>query len=64
MDTALLLKTAGIGFIAAVCCQILSRSGRDEQATLVSVVGIIIVILMMSDQLSKLFSTLTEIFGL
>lgn len=64
MDTSLLLKIAGIGFIVAVVCQILSKSGRDEQATLVSVAGIIIVILMLTDKLSELFSSIEKIFGL
>lgn len=64
MDTSLLLKIAGIGFIVAVVCQILTKSGRDEQATLVSVTGIIIVILMLTDKLAELFSSIQKIFGL
>ncbi len=64
MDTSLLLKIAGIGFIVAVVCQILTKSGRDEQATLVSVAGIIIVILMLTDKLSELFSSIQKVFGL
>lgn len=63
-DVSLLLKIAGIGMIAAVICQILSKSGRDEQATLVSVAGIIIVITMFIDKLSGLFDSLRSIFGL
>lgn len=63
-DVSLLLKIAGIGMIAAVICQILSKSGRDEQATLVSVAGIIIVITMFIDKLSGLFDSLRTIFGL
>ena len=64
MDISLLLKIAGIGFIAAVVCQILSKSGKDEQATLVSVAGIVIVMLMLSEQLAQLFTKLQKIFGL
>lgn len=63
-DVSLLLKIAGIGMIAAVICQILSKSGRDEQATLVSVAGIIIVLTMLTDKLGALFDTLRSIFGL
>lgn len=37
METALILKIAGIGLLVTVACQILSRAGRDEQAMLVSV---------------------------
>lgn len=64
MDISLLLKIAGIGFTSAVVCQILSKSGRDEQATLVSIAGIIIVMLMLTEELAELFSTLRRIFGL
>ena len=44
MDINLVLKIGGIGLIISVVCQILSKSGRDEQAMLVSVAGIIIVL--------------------
>ncbi len=64
MDTSLLLKTAGIGFIVAVVCQILSKSGREEQATLVSVAGIVIVILLLTDKLAELFEKISKVFGL
>ena len=63
-DVSLLLKVAGIGMIAAVICQILSKSGIDEQATLVSVAGIIIVLSMIAGRLSALFDSLRAIFGL
>lgn len=63
-DVAFLLKIAGIGMIAAVICQILSKSGRDEQATLVSIAGIVIVLLMIADKLSTLFDSLRAVFGL
>ena len=56
-DVSLLLRIAGI-------CQILSKSGRDEQATLVSVAGIIIVLTMLADRLGGLFDSLRSIFGL
>ena len=63
-DVTLLLKIAGIGMIVAVICQILSKSGRDEQATLVSVAGMIIVLLMIADRLGALFDALRSVFGL
>ncbi len=64
MDISLLLKIAGIGFIVAVTCQILSKSGRDEQATLLSVAGIVIVILLLTDKLAELFEKISKVFGL
>ncbi len=64
MDVSLLLKIAGIGFVVAVVCQILSKSGREEQSTLVSVAGIVIVILLLTDKLAELFEKISKVFGL
>ena len=64
MNAELIIKIAGIGIIVAVAYQLLSRSGRDEQAMLVSLAGIVIVLLMIMGQISDLFSTVQRIFGL
>lgn len=64
MDISLILKITGIGILVSVACQILSKSGRDEQATLLSIGGIIIVMLLIISELETLFSMLTRIFGL
>ena len=42
MDISLILKITGIGILISVACQILNKSGRDEQATLLSIGGIIL----------------------
>ena len=47
MNTELLLKVAGVGILVAIAYQILNKSGRDEQAMLVSISVIIIVLLML-----------------
>ena len=47
MDTGLILKVAGLGLIVSVLYQVLSKTGRDEMAMLVSVTGIVIVLLML-----------------
>ena len=64
MDLGLLLKVIGVGLLVAISSQILSRTGRDEQAMLVSVAGIIIVLLLLVSELSGLIKSLKEIFGL
>lgn len=64
MDTSMLFKIVGIGLTVAVACQILSRSGRDDQAMLVSVAGILLVLVMLIGQVSDLFSTIKSVFGL
>mgnify|MGYP003299568793 CR=1 FL=1 len=63
MDISLILKITGIGLLVSVGCQVLSKSGRDEQATLLSIAGIIIVMLLIVGELNGLFSTLSSIFN-
>jgi len=64
MDVGLIMKVAGIGMIVTVACQILSKAGRDEQATLVSIAGIVIVLIMLVSEIGALFDTVKEVFGL
>ncbi len=64
MDVTLILKIAGIGILVSVACQILSRSGRDDQSALVSVAGVIIVLFMLVGEMGALFETVRDIFGL
>ncbi len=64
MDISLLLKTVGVGILVAVANQILQKSGRDEQAMLVTVVGVVVVLLMLIGQIEELFSTVRTVFDL
>jgi stage III sporulation protein AC len=64
MDVDLILKVAGIGMIVAVVCQILGKVGREEQATLVSVTGIVIILVMIIERIGELIESLRRIFGL
>ena len=64
MDITLILKIAGVGVLVASAAQILSKSGRDEQATLVTVAGIIVALLLIVGEIGKLFSSVRGIFGL
>jgi stage III sporulation protein AC len=64
VNIELILKVAGIGIIVTVAYQILMKSGRDEQAMLVSVAGIIIAILMLVNEIGGLFETIRNVFGL
>ena len=63
MDVSLILKITGIGLLISVACQVLSKSGRDEQSTMLSIAGIIIVMILIVSELESLFSTLSRIFG-
>lgn len=64
MEVGIILKIAGIGMFVALTCQILNRTGRDDQAMLVSVSGIIIVLILILDQLKGLIAMLRSVFGI
>ncbi|MBQ2252257.1 MAG: stage III sporulation protein AC [Clostridia bacterium] len=64
MDTTLIFKVVGIGLLVSVSCQILNKSGRDEQAMLVTLSGVVIVLLMMVNEISDLLTKIRELFGL
>jgi stage III sporulation protein AC len=63
MDIGLILKVAGVGILVSVACQILSRAGREEQATFVSIAGIIIVLAMLVGEIGELFEMVRGVFG-
>ena len=63
MDIAVILKVAGVGILVSVAAQILSKSGRDEQAMLVTVSGIVVVFLMLIEEIDKLFMLVRSVFG-
>jgi stage III sporulation protein AC len=64
MDITILFKMAAIGIIVTVICQILKKSDRDDIATLVSIVGLIIVLAVVVDMIGELFKDIQTIFGL
>jgi len=64
MDVSLLLKIAGTGILIAVSHQILQRAGRDEQAALLSLAGVIVVLLFLVGEIGDLFSKIRTIFGI
>lgn len=64
MDITLVLKVLGVGILVGVSGQILSKTGRDEQVTWLTVSGIVAVLLMLINEISGLLTTLRGIFGL
>ena len=64
MDIDLIFKIAAIGILIAVLNQLLVRAGREEMATLVTIAGLIIVLLMVVDLVSTLFESVKRIFNL
>ena len=64
MDVDLIFKIAAIGIIVSVLNQVVIRSGREEQATMTTLAGLIVVLMMMIEQISLLFDTVKTVFGL
>ena len=64
MDISIILKIAAIGIITAIAAMLLKRAGKDEIATVVSVVGLVIALVMMVDVIVQLYDTLQSLFNL
>ena len=64
MDITILFKIAAVGIIITVICQILKKSDRDDIATLVSIVGLVIVLAVVVGMIGDLFEEIKTIFGL
>jgi stage III sporulation protein AC len=64
MDISILLKIAGVGILIAVVHQILTKAGREDQAMMTSLAGMIIVLTMIVKEISNLFETVRTVFNL
>ena len=64
MDVDLIFRIAAIGILVSVLNQVLSRSGRDEQATMTTLAGLVVVLVMVVQQISDLFKLVKRLFGL
>lgn len=64
MDVNFIFQIAAIGIIVAVLNQVLIRSGREEQAMMTTLAGLVVVLLMLVDKIAELFDTIQTVFGL
>lgn len=64
MSAELIFKIIGIGLLVSVSHQLLAKSGRDEQAMLVTLAGIVVVLLMLVGEISALLNTIKDLFAL
>lgn len=64
MSVDLLLKIAGLGILVAVLNQVLSKAGRDDQAMMVTITGLVIVLMIVAKEISSLFDSVKTMFGL
>jgi stage III sporulation protein AC len=63
MDVSLIMRIAGVGILVSVVVAILNKSGRDEQAMLVTVAGILVVMLMLVEEIGALLESVQSVFG-
>ncbi|MGI6030437.1 MAG: stage III sporulation protein AC [Eubacteriales bacterium] len=64
MNVDMLFQIAGVGILVAVLNQVLIRSGREEQAMMTTLAGLIVVLLLIIDQIDLLFTTVKSTFHL
>lgn len=64
MNVDLIYKIAAIGILVSVLNQVLTRSGRDEQATMTTLAGLVVVLMMVVQEISDLFELVKNLFGL
>ena len=62
MDVDLIFKIAAIGILVSVLNQVLTRSGRDEQATMTTLAGLVVVLMMVVQEISDLFNLIKTLF--
>ena len=62
MDIDLIFKIAAIGIIVSILNQVLSRSGREEQATMTSLAGLVVVLMMLAQKIADLFDLVKNLF--
>ena len=64
MDVDLIFKIAAIGILVAVLNQVLSRAGRDEQAMMTTLAGLVVVLMMVVQEIANLFDMVKNLFDL
>ena len=62
MDIDLIFKIAAIGIITSILNQVLTRSGRDEQATMTTLAALVVVLMMVAKEISELFNLVKDLF--
>ena len=63
MDVDLIFRIAAVGILVAVLGQLLTRSGRAEQALMTTLAGLIVVLMLIVQEISDLFAMMRSVFG-
>lgn len=62
MDVELIFKIAAVGIIVSILSQVLTRTGRDEQATMTTLAGLVVVLMILSQKIAELFELVQRLF--
>ena len=62
MEIELIFKIAAVGIIVSILNQVLARSGRDEQATMTTLAGLIVVLMLVAQKIADLFALVKDLF--
>ena len=62
MEIDLIFKIAAMGMIVSILNQVLTRSGRDEQATMTTLAGLVVVLMMLTQKIAELFELVRQLF--
>ena len=63
MDVDLIFKIAAVGILVAVLNILLTRSGREDQALMTSITGLVVVLVIVVQEISELFDLIPDLFG-
>lgn len=63
MDIDLIFKIAGIGIVISILNQVLVRSGREEQATMTTLAGLVVVLMLVVEKIAELFTLVKDLFA-
>lgn len=63
MDVDLIFKIAAVGIVVAVLNILLTRSGREDQALMTSITGLVVVLVIVVQEISELFDLIRDLFG-
>lgn len=63
MDIDLIFRIAAVGIIVSILNQVLSRSGREEMATMTTLAGLVVVLIVLVQEISDLFNLVKSLFG-
>ena len=62
MDIDLIFKIAAIGIIVSILNQVLSKTGREEQATMTTLTGLVVVLIIVAQKIAELFDLVKQLF--